>query len=134
VKELEELAFNSNHPSARIAAAIVYKNKIISKGYNEMKSSPFQKRYSSNEEAIYLHAETSAIQRSIKLGFDKFQKSILYVVRVKWDSPQKNHIIYGNCCPCDGCMKGIKRFNIGKVIYTLDQIVDSENHFGFIEF
>ena len=46
---------------ARIGAAIVLKNKVISFGRNKNKTHPFQLEYAKKPEALYLHAENDAI-------------------------------------------------------------------------
>ena len=51
--------------SARIAAAIVQKNNIVSIGVNSRKSHPFQKKYGKNDDSIFLHAETDAIKNAL---------------------------------------------------------------------
>ena len=103
---------------ARIAASVVYQNNIISIGFNQDKTHPFQKRYGKNDDAIYLHAETHAIKNAInKIDLEKFSNSILYICRVKI---YKKKFVFGLAKPCDGCMKAISTFNIKKVYYTLD--------------
>ena len=50
----------------RLAAAIVYKNRIVSLGNPSYKTSPFQKKYAADEWKIFLHAEISAIKNSLR--------------------------------------------------------------------
>ena len=137
VNILEYEATQSNHPNAKISAAVVYRSKIISIGHNMMKSSPFQKKYGKNKDAIYFHAEINAIHKAIQLGYDKFHKSTLYVVRVKWDGSYKNKLIHGLAKPCGdkncGCTNAILRYDFKNVIYTLDEIEGFDKHFGIIQ-
>ena len=103
---------------ARIAASVVYQNNIISIGFNQDKTHPFQKRYGKNDDAIYLHAETHAIKNAInKISKEKLSKSVLYICRVKI---LRNKFVFGMSKPCEGCMKAISTFDIKKVYYTLD--------------
>ena len=133
LNKLKIVAQQSNHRQFKIAASIIYKNSIISIAHNVMKTHTFQKKYGKNQDAIYFHAETHAIYKALQQGFDQFHKSTLAIVRVKWDSTDRNSIIYGLANPCDGCIRCIYDFKIKKVIYTLDEIVGCKSHFGIIE-
>ena len=63
---------------------ISIKGKIISLGHNSSKTHPFQSLYGKNDEAVYLHAETSAISNSLNhLNKTELDKSTIYVYRVK---------------------------------------------------
>ena len=105
---------------AKIAACIVYKNSIASFGMNQMKSHPFQAKYSKNKESIFLHAETSAIHNALKvISVEEFKKSTLYICRVKYGYPN-NTMCWGVSRPCAGCMRAIATFGIRRVIYSND--------------
>jgi deoxycytidylate deaminase len=131
--QLKILSHSGSHPKVWIAAALVYRNKIISYGVNQMKSHPYQMRYGRNPEAIYWHAETSAIfTADKKLGFDKFKNSSLYIARVKYDSSDKIKFISGLAAPCEGCLRCIMEYGIKEVIYTLDEIDNVKEHYGVI--
>lgn len=122
IEQLRMLSLTTTYPKASIAAALVYRNKVISFGVNQLKTHPYQKRYGRNKDSIFWHAETNAIYIADKmLGFDKFSKSILYVVRTKWDGAGKVNLIYGNSKCCDGCMECIKDYNINTIIYSMDE-------------
>jgi len=106
----------------RLAAGLVYKNDIIAIGTNRNKSHPFQKKYASNSEAIFLHAETDAIYNAIKkYNVDVLSKSTMYVCRIKWKDEKKNQLIFGLAKPCVGCQRAIATFNIKHVCYSLDE-------------
>ena len=126
-------ANKSNHRQHKMAAGIIYKNRLISIAHNSMKSHSFQKKYGRNVDAIYFHAEVHAIYKAIQSGFNNFHKSELIVVRSKWDSSNKNIRKLGLAKPCEGCLSCIKDFNIRKVIYSLDQIELFDLHFGVLE-
>lgn len=106
--------------AARIVAAIAYKGKIISVGFNQRKTHPLQKKYGKNPDAIFLHAEISAIiQARRELTLDELSKSTLYIIRRRMTI--EGLPVYGNAKPCCGCLKAIKDFGIKKVIYSIDQ-------------
>lgn len=106
---------------ARIASALVYKNEILSIGTNKNKSHPFQKKYASNEDAIFLHAETDVIYNALrKYDTEMVAKAKLYVCRMKWVNDRKQYFIQGIAKPCKGCQRAIATFNIKHVCYTLD--------------
>jgi deoxycytidylate deaminase len=106
---------------ARIAAALIHKNEILSIGQNKNKSHPFQKKYASNEDAIFLHAETDAIYNALrKYDTETVAKAKLYVCRMKWVNDRKHYFIQGLAKPCKGCQRAIANFNIKHVCYTMD--------------
>jgi len=96
---------------------IVYKNKIVSSGYN---------RISNNNNKIYgsLHAEIDAILNLVKMN--KFQnKTIrnncsLYVIRIKQGTKELKM-----SKPCKKCIHKIQKYNIGQTYYsTNDSFID----------
>ena len=110
-------------PRAKVAAALVYKNKIISIGLNHKKSCPFQKKHSLNDDSIYLHAENLAIKRALKiLTSQEMFKSNLFVCRIKFDHDL--NVLRGLARPCKGCQKAIQKYGIQKVIYSLNGVMD----------
>lgn len=128
---LKTLAHSGTHPKVWVASALVHRNKVISYGVNQMKTHPYQRKYGTNEECIYWHAETSAIYSADKkFGFDKFYNSILYIARVKYESTEKNKFVSGLAAPCDGCLRCIKQYGIKSVIYTLDYNENYNENFG----
>ena len=50
----------------KFAAAVVYRNRIISVGMNSMKSHPLAAKYRKNPHAIFLHAEVAAIKNALR--------------------------------------------------------------------
>lgn len=106
---------------ARVAAALVYKNKFISYGFNQFKTHPLAAKFSKHPEANYLHAEVDCIRNAINLrGVDILKKSILYVARAKQTCT--GDFIWGMSKPCLGCTAAIQTFQIPKVIYTTDTL------------
>lgn len=107
--------------SARIAACVVLQNDIVSFGVNEMKSHPFQARYGKNSDAVYLHAETSAIKNALKyIPLNELKRCTLYICRVKYTDASKTKLMFGTAKPCSGCYRCINTFDISRVYYTLD--------------
>lgn len=103
---------------ANLSAAVVKRNKILSFGFNQKKTHPFQALWGKNEESIYWHAETQAIHNAIKRhGEEKIHGADLYVTRAKKESPRGKYI-YGMACPCEGCMNAIKYYGIKNVYFT----------------
>jgi len=111
------MAMNSDHHRSKHAAVLVYKNEVISLACNKIKSHPFQKRYSKANEAIFLHAEVSAIHNALKkVSLKDLSKATMYVCRVRINNDNKNYFSYSK--PCDGCMRAIAEFDIKTVFYT----------------
>lgn len=105
----------------RMSACVVYKNDIVAFGVNERKSHPFQARYSKNDDAVFLHAETSAIKNALKyITVEELEKSTLYICRIKFLDTTKKQLVFGLSKPCPGCFRCINTFNLKKVVYTLD--------------
>lgn len=106
--------------SARLAAAIVLKNKIIAIGTNGKKTHPLQAKYSKNDDAIFIHAEIAAISNALKLvSRDDLKRATLYICRAKRTHENQNWI-QGLSKPCKGCTQAIAAFDIGKVIFSLE--------------
>ncbi len=110
---------------ARIAAAIVYKNEIISIGSNRCKSHPLQAKFSRHHLAIHIHAEIDAIARAVKrIDAKRLSQSTLYVARVKMEHTGGNWM-WGLAKPCSGCTRAIASFDIKNVVWTLDAAYES---------
>lgn len=130
LENLKTITLTSTYPKAPVASAVVYRNKVVCFGVNQMKTHPYQMRYGRNSESIFWHSETNALYiADKKMKFDKFSNSFLYIVRTKWDGTDKSNLIYGLSYPCSGCMRCIKKYGIKGVIYTLDED-KNEGQFG----
>ena len=112
--------------SSKIAAALVFKHNFISYGVCQYKSHPFQKEYSKNNAAIFLHAENACISAALNRTRDPdlISKSTLYVSRVKHASGNHKDFVCSVAKPCEGCQKAIAAFNIRKVYFTTDEGYD----------
>lgn len=119
---LTKVAAANPNPQEKLAAAIVYRNRIISVGMNSMKSHPLQAKYAKNKEAIYLHAEIAAIKNSLReLNVDDLSKCDIYISRVKKEKPFSNKYVWGLAAPCSGCRRAIAEFGLRKVVYTTNE-------------
>lgn len=118
---LEKVALSTEKvANARVAAALVFRNDIISIGTNKKKSHPFQKRFRKNKNAIFLHAEIDAIKNALKVHpLHIIERSKLYVCRMK-QHPHTKEYQYGLVKPCIGCISAIEAFGIRDVKYTCD--------------
>jgi tRNA(Arg) A34 adenosine deaminase TadA len=92
---------NSNH-----GAVLIYRGRIIGKGFNTYNSSNCTEKSS-------LHAEISAINNALrKIHSSELKKCELVIIRV-------NKL--GECLnskPCCNCEKAICNYNIKKVFYS----------------
>lgn len=111
-----------NEKLPRIAAAIVYKKEIVGYGVCCRRSDPLQKRFGRTPDAIYLHAEISAIKNAIKRerNIDFLKQSTLYVARAKIIGGE---FVSGLAKPCVGCQRAINTFEIPRVIWSKDNEV-----------
>ena len=110
---------------ARIAAAIVLKNEIISIGTNQRKSHPLQAKFSRHYQAIHIHAEIDAIAKAVKrIDTRRLAQSTLYVARVKLDRTGGDWM-WGLAKPCSGCARAIASFDIKRVVWTVDAAYDN---------
>lgn len=103
-------------------ACIVYRNKIVSTGYNYMLGQ-CNESYENHPKLLSIHAEVAAIKEFLRLGprngYNKqtLKDCKLYVVRIGKES--MNHPIKLSK-PCKNCENTIKRFNIPKVYFSMD--------------
>lgn len=103
---------------AKVIACIYYKNKIISIGYSQYKTHPFQNEFKKNEHSIFLHAEVDSINKAKKrLSSEELKKSTLFICRPKIDAITCIKT-FGISKPCKGCQKCIEHHFIKNVYYT----------------
>jgi deoxycytidylate deaminase len=115
----------------KLAALLVYKRDVISIGLNTMRTHPMQKKYSRNDESIYLHAEVNCIINALNhLNKNDLHKSTMYIARVKKPKPRSAEWIDGNAHPCEGCCSAIEAFGIHRIVYTTDFNNKYEEVFG----
>ena len=118
---LAKVAAANPNDREKFAAAVVYRNRIISIGMNSMKSHPMAAKYGKNEHAIFLHAEVAAIKNALReINVDDFSKCDIYITRVKKEKPFTKKFVWGLAKPCPGCARAIAEFGFKKTIYTCD--------------
>lgn len=103
--------------SARVVAALVYRNRVHYIGTNKRKSHPLTRRYDYKPEQIYLHAELDCIRQAIANGEVDLSKYTLLVVRAKRSTTTKEWC-YGLAKPCRGCMSLIEALGVGKLEWS----------------
>jgi len=98
---------------SRCVAAVVKNRKIIAIGKNSLNSTRLARRFKKNEDAVYEHAEISAIKKGIRTGkhFDT-----IFVVRAIY---RDGDWLTANAKPCPGCLGAIRHFNIRNVFYSM---------------
>lgn len=133
-------AIKSIFHTAKIGCVIVYKNHIIGRGYNQVKTDPFQKKYNqkyrswtnspefSNTCGHTIHAEIDAL-KNVKYSISSsinWKKAEMYIYRV---APGLEGYS-GLSLPCEACAHAIQDIGIQKVYYTTGRI---EKPFGYCE-
>ena len=108
---------------AKLAAALMHRNQIISFGINQFRTHPLQARFGKNSEAIFLHAEIDSIRNALMhTTADTLTRATLFVVRVKkTESGPRGKWCAGSACPCEGCSRAIANFGIRRVIASTNQ-------------
>ncbi len=124
MENLKKIAEDTQHPDKfakyRHAAAIYVGNKLVSVGTNRYRSHPFQAKFGTNSEAIYIHAEIDAIKNALKyVSLVDLERATLYVVRSK-------NMKFRNSKPCEGCAKAIATFNIPFVYWSGDEDAEDQ--------
>lgn len=118
-----KVAEESDFSTVHIGCVLVYKNRVIGKGYNSHKTHPEQMKYNKyrdmDEEKTVnhsLHAEIKALN-SVKFTVDKsvnWSHVKVYVYRI---CRSRKH---GIARPCPACMAKIKEKGIKHIYYTTD--------------
>lgn len=106
--------------NAKMAAAIVRRNKIIAIGINNTKTNPFITDFKKHPEANFPHCEVEAIRIALRnISEEELSKCDLYISRVK-KNRRGGEYVTGLAKPCEGCMKAIMRYKPRNVYYTTD--------------
>lgn len=104
--------------SGKLAAAVVYKGRIVSVGINQMKTHPLQLKYQSSPLKSSLHAEIAAIIRCSRiLNEREISRASICVAR---DKKVLGVHSYGLARPCTGCLDCIIAFGFKDIWYTND--------------
>jgi tRNA(Arg) A34 adenosine deaminase TadA len=110
---INEAISNANKSSLQCSnhgAVVIYRGKIVGRGYNKQKTENINRinRWT-------IHAEVDAIQDALlNISKEDLKKSILVVVRVM----KEGHT--GMSAPCSRCSKYIKRCGIPTCYYSKD--------------
>ena len=122
LKLAHNACYYSDNNKARLGCVLVYKNKVISVGWNmENKTNPLQKQYNalrgydpeSSVAKNTIHAEFSAMVKVKDEDLD-FNKIHLFVYRIK-----KNGAV-GYARPCPACMGFAKNLGIKHIYYSTE--------------
>ncbi len=101
----EKISIRSSHKQHFIGACIVKKNRIISLGYNQLKTHP-----KSPSKFKSLHAETHAL---LGIPLEQLRGASIYVFR-----KTRNNTL-GNSKPCRDCESLLRAVGIKNVFYCL---------------
>ncbi len=112
--------------NAKVLAAVVYKNQLISLAANSMKTDPFQLRFATDKNFnISLHAENNTLKKAIKeLTEKELSKSTMYIARVKRKHWNHDGYTWGLAKPCMGCRRAISTFDLKNYVYSTDTMGD----------
>lgn len=113
--------FYSDNTRTKLGAILVYKNKVLSVGWNQNKTSPLQKTLNKNrgydveasEARNSLHAEVNCLLKAKDLDIE-WGKTSIFVYRIKKNGDS------GLARPCKGCQALIKSLGIKNVYYSTD--------------
>lgn len=113
----------SDFPRVKIGCIAVYKNKVLSVGYNSQKTHPLQEYYNHFRDFYpnvggkfinhSLHGEIHALLQIKDMDID-FSKVELFIYRIC-----KNRK-FAMVRPCAGCMRMIKDLGIKVIYFTSD--------------
>ncbi len=110
--------------SGRLAAAVWLRNDLIAVGVNQKKTHPMQKKYSSNPERLYLHAEIDAIVKATR-NIGNLSGCVMYVARARESGSGFEAAIAKSCSGCYDCCS---HFGLKGVFYTVD-----DANYGYLE-
>lgn len=110
--------FSDMHKT-KVGSVFIYKNKVISVGYNSNKTAPIQALWNQerfDKESTYLHtlhAETTALLHAKNFDID-WSKVYVFNWRTKKDGSQ------GLSKPCKSCEAMLKNKGIKNIFYSTD--------------
>lgn len=100
----KRIAKNSVHRDHQVGAVITYKNRVLSVGFNKVKTHP-----KSHSPWKTRHAEFDAV---LALGNIDYSKCTIYVYR-----ELKNGTM-GNSKPCVWCQSMLSSIGLNKIVYS----------------
>lgn len=104
IKICKKLAEYSDHHQHKMAALIIKKNKLLSLGYNQLKTHPKSPHFFRST-----HAEFACIKQ---LSLEQLRGSTILVYREQRDGT------LANARPCESCLKLIIQSGIKKIVFT----------------
>ena len=111
-KEWSEL---SNHHTYKLGCVLVKKNRIISRGFNQIKT-----HTKSIHKFNMLHAEISAL---IGIDYNKLENCYAFVYR------ERKNGTPAMAKPCEACELALRKAGVKRVYYT----IDTDPYWGYIE-
>lgn len=100
----KKLSYKSSHPKHKLGCVIVNKNKIVSLGFNKIKTHP-----KSTARYNMLHAEIDALLGN---SLNELKGSVAYVFRAD------KHGLEAMAKPCIECEKALREVGVCQVYYT----------------
>ena len=109
----------------KMGCVVVYKNQVISEGYNQKRTHPKQVKYDAYRPELLendkgtpnmhtMHAESNALFRIMDMDIN-WSKVEIYVYRIRRSRP------FGLAKPCPSCTQLIKELRIKKIHYTSNE-------------
>ena len=120
---LVQLAVNAplNTGPVKVAAALIYKGRILATGTNQYKTHPLMMTRGYREDQNWRHAEVDCILNGLKvMSKEQMTRCELRVVRAKRPSHNSKNWILGLAKPCPGCSQVIRNYGITNVTWTED--------------
>lgn len=109
----KKLTLKSTHHSHAMACVIVKKNRVVSIGWNELKT-----HSKSLHEYKYRHAEFNAI---LNTPLNELQGATAYIYREHRNGQP------ALAKPCPSCLKSLQLVGIDKICYSIDGGYQKEN-------
>jgi deoxycytidylate deaminase len=122
-EHLVELAVSAplNTGPVKVAAALIYKGRILATGTNQYKTHPLMMTRGYRDDQNWRHAEVDCILNGLRvMSKEQMARCELRVVRAKRPSHDSKEWILGLAKPCPGCSQVIKDHGITNVTWTED--------------
>ena len=126
---LVELAVNAplNTGPVKVAAALIYKGRVLATGTNQYKSHPLMMTRGYRKDQCWRHAEVDCIVNALKImSKEQMTRCELRVVRAKRPEHNSKDWIFGLAKPCPGCSQVIRNHGITNISWTEDADVLDE--------
>ena len=120
---LMRLAVNEplNTGPVKVAAALIYRGRILATGTNQYKTHPLMMTRGYREDQNWRHAEVDCIINASRfMTKEQMARCELRVVRAKRPSADSHDWILGLAKPCRGCAQVIRNYGITHVTWSED--------------